>query len=130
MKAADSAATNLHYAFTGEGGPHSQLGQAVSGPIRSALEDALRQAQENAAATSVSAPQTVGPQKTEGPGEASREQVKATDSRSKEGVAEMFRLMRGVDNDVQEKQLDVLIQIHEDLQDGDVTENVMALSGA
>ena len=39
---------------------------------------------------------------------AARQEVKAVDSRSKEGVAEMFRLMRGNSGDIQERQLDAL----------------------
>jgi hypothetical protein len=48
--------------------------------------------------------------------------LKATDSRSKEGVAEMLRLMRGGGQDVQERQLEVLEMIHDDLSEGDVEE--------
>jgi len=128
-KSAESAAKNLKYAFTGEGGPENKVGQAVAGPLQSALQDAIDKAKSNAASVTVSAPQTVGPAKVEAPAGPSTEQLKATDSRSKEGVAEMFRLMRGGQDDVQEKQLDVLEKIHEDLQGGDM-ENIMELAGA
>jgi len=128
-KSAESAAKNLKYAFTGEGGPENKVGQAVAGPLQSALQDAIDKAKANASAVTVSAPQTVGPAKVEAPSGPSTEQLKATDSRSKEGVAEMFRLMRGGQDDVQEKQLDVLEKIHEDLQGGGM-ENIMELAGA
>ena len=48
----------------------------------------------------------------------------AVDSRSKEGIAEMFRLMRGGSEDIQERQLDAMEQIAENTADMglDVTE--------
>jgi hypothetical protein len=128
-KSAESAAKNLKYAFTGEGGPENKVGQAVAGPLQSALQDAIDKAKANAASVTVSAPQTVGPAKVEAPAGPSTEQLKATDSRSKEGVAELFRLMRGGQDDVQEKQLDVLEKIHEDLQGGDM-DTIMEMAGA
>jgi hypothetical protein len=71
----------------------------IAGPITSTVQDALAKARaaatatNEAAATGVKTP-TVAPAFS-GP---STEALKATDSRSKEGVAEMFRLMRGGDN--------------------------------
>jgi hypothetical protein len=49
----------------------------------------------------------------------SNEALKATDSRSREGMAEMFRLMRGSGNEVQEQQLGVLEQIRDAVSEGD-----------
>jgi len=105
----------------GEGGPAAT---AQRGPVSSTLADALKAARENAAATNEATRSKVKPDKIQealftGP---STEALKATDSRSKEGMAEMFRLMRGASGDVQEQQLEVLQRIHEDLSEGDVEE--------
>jgi hypothetical protein len=48
---------------------------------------------------------------------AADQKLTAVDSRSKEGVAEMFRLMRGAGDDVQEQQLDALETIVENTAD-------------
>lgn len=45
--------------------------------------------------------------------------LRGIDSRSSEGIAEMFRLMRGENGNVQEKQLDVLEQIRDAMERGD-----------
>jgi hypothetical protein len=97
---------------------------AQKGPLSSMLGDALQQARDNAAATSETAKPVVKPKPVEaaaftGP---STEALKAVDSRSKEGVAEMLRLMRGGGQDVQERQLEVLEMIHDDLSEGDAEE--------
>jgi hypothetical protein len=55
----------------------------------------------------------------------STEALKATDSRSKEGIAEMFRLMRGGGQDLQERQLEVLEMIHDDLSEGESEQSVI-----
>jgi hypothetical protein len=49
----------------------------------------------------------------------STQSLKATDSRSKEGMAEMFRLMRSNGEGVQEQQLGVLEQIRDAVSEGD-----------
>lgn len=92
-----------------------------NGPLSSILAEGLAKAREDAKATSVAeaagqkpppAPEPVftGP---------STEALKATDSRSREGIAEMFRLMRGESGDVQEQQLGVLEQIRDAVSEGD-----------
>ena len=48
---------------------------------------------------------------------AERQAVKGIDSRSSEGIAEMFRVMRGAGGDVQQRQLSVLEQIAENTSD-------------
>jgi hypothetical protein len=109
-----------------------QAAAAVPGPIVTGLRQAIAQAQADAAAVNEPKPQTVGPKKA---GEerlftgTSSEALKGVDSRSKEGVAEMFRLMRGTGGDIQERQLGVLEQIHEDLSEGDA-ENIFEIMGA
>jgi hypothetical protein len=54
--------------------------------------------------------------------------LKGIDSRSQEGISEMFRLMRGGTEDVQEKQLSVLEQIRDGLG-GQDDEYPFALEG-
>ena len=131
-KSAASAKKNFAYALTGEGGPKNEAGQAVRGPLATSLSDAIRKAREDAAATNVSQPQTVGvkPPAAETVAEAgpSSEALKATDSRSKEGIAEMFRLMRGRGDDVQDKQLAVLESIDDKMSE-ETMENVMEFAG-
>lgn len=101
----------------------SPAAAAQKGPVSSALADALKAARDNAATQSQSQktpkPQAIEAAVFTGP---SAEALKATDSRSKEGIAEMFRLMRGGGQDVQERQLEVLEMIHDDLSEGDVEE--------
>jgi hypothetical protein len=97
---------------------------AQKGPLSSIVTDAFKKAQEAAAATGEATKPTGKPEGTQAAAftGASSEALKATDSRSKEGMAEMFRLMRGAGGDVQERQLEVLERIHEDLSEGDVEE--------
>jgi len=108
---------------------------APQGPVASGLAAAIAKARADAAAqSSRPAPQTIGPGKPTQPAEAvfsgrSSEALKGIDSRSKEGVAEMFRLMRGTSGDVQQQQLDVLHQIHDDLSEADA-ETIIEMSGA
>jgi hypothetical protein len=86
-------------AFAAETTP---VGQAIAGPLTTALDAAVAKA--NASAASVSQAGSGAAQKiTESVAAAVEPQaVKGIDSRSSEGVAEMFRLMRGGDT-VQER---------------------------
>ena len=103
----NSAAANFQAAFADEA---PGLGMAVAGPLTTALDAAYANAQASA-----------GQIEESGKGAASQiadavatavepQALKGVDSRSQEGVAEMFRLMRGGDS-VQEQQLSVLEQI-------------------
>lgn len=100
------------------------LGQATAGPLTAALDAAAARAR--AATQSADA---VGRLDLNGRGGAADTSqvgraVSAVDSRSTEGVKEMFRLMRGGADDVQEQQLGVLEEIAENTAGGgmDVTE--------
>lgn len=100
--------------------------QAGTGPLSQVLADGLAKARQDAKAQSVA--EVAAPQQQPqaepvftGP---SVEALKATDSRSKEGIAEMFRLMRGQGGDVQEQQLGVLEQIRDAVSEGDDMEIV------
>ena len=132
--AAASAAKNFNYALTGEGGPKAAGAVATKGPLATSLQDSIDKAKADAAAKNAASPQTIAAKDQKLTEEVaavgqSSESLKATDSRSKEGISEMFRLMRGTGNDVQEKQLHVLEQIHDDLSEGD-SQDVMELAGA
>jgi hypothetical protein len=131
--AAASAAKNFSYAFTGEGVPKPAGGKAKKGPLAMSLQESIDKAKADAAAKNAASPQTISGQdqkKTEevAPVGKSTEALKAIDSRSKEGISEMFRLMRGGGDEIQEKQLHVLEQIHDDLSESD-SQDIMELAG-
>jgi hypothetical protein len=130
---ADSARANfaaaggaMASAFTATSEP---IGQAVAGPLTTALDAAVLQAQTSAAQIEESG---------KGAADAMAEQIavamepqalKGVDSRSGEGIAEMFRLMRGTGQDVQQQQLGVLERIADTLDDQD-TDYPFAIDGA
>lgn len=101
------------------GGSVASASQAAAGPFSAMLEQARQRAGQAAAQRDISERQTVGPRAVvpaaAAPGP-STEALKAVDSTSKEGIAEMFRLMRGDGGTVQEEQLGVLEQIRDTLQ--------------
>jgi hypothetical protein len=110
-----------------------QVGASIAGPLTSALDDAIAQAEAAAAAQDQVAAQTVDvTQKinidTAPITEAMNETVKGVDSRSREGVAEMFRLMRGGGQDVQEQQLTVLERIAENTSPMDLDEPMVEIA--
>ena len=94
-----------------------------AGPLSTILADGMAKAQADAAARSVAetgaAQKPVMPAAEQAFTGASAESLKATDSRSKEGMAEMFRLMRTNGDGVQEQQLGVLEQIRDAVSEGD-----------
>lgn len=78
-----------------------RMSDAVAGPIVKAFDAAALKARMSAGEIDVANKQTIG-----GGGAdiaARMQEVKAVDSRSKEGVAEMFRLMRGGQDDAAER---------------------------
>jgi hypothetical protein len=123
-EAAGGKAANSALNVVGMGDKGSVGAAALKGPISTILADAAR-ASRDAAATKNVAPTTTVPQKPAAePVGASTQQLKGTDSRSKEGMAEMFRLMRSTGDDVQEQQLGVLEQIRDAVSEGDGMETV------
>jgi hypothetical protein len=93
-----------------------------AGPLSTILADGMAKARTDAATQSVAEqPKPITPPAT--PIGASTESLKATDSRSKEGMSEMFRLMRGGGDEVQEQQLGVLEQIRDAVSEGDDMES-------
>jgi hypothetical protein len=105
----------------GDGGP---VAQAQKGPLATMVSDSLKAASEAASAKNTADRSAVKSQATEPAAFTgqSQEVLRATDSRSKEGIAEMFRLMRGGSGDVQEQQLGVLEQIRDAVSEGDLME--------
>lgn len=86
------------------------VGQAIAGPLTTALDAAIQQANDSATAIDEAAAAPVQVQQTVEIASID-EALKGIDSRSREGVSEMFRLMRGVGGDVQQQQLSVLEEI-------------------
>lgn len=106
-------------------------GQAIAGPLVTSLDAAVAKAKaagesvDAAKAQSLEVKQVVDLAPV-------NEAVKGIDSRSREGVSEMFRLMRGAGADVQEEQLSVLKQIQENTSGGDLEDPLVefAIPGA
>jgi len=104
------------------------VGAAIAGPLTTALDSAIAQAEASAAQIDEVKPAPIEVQQTvefAGVNEA----IKGIDSRSKEGVAEMFRLMRGTGQDVQQQQLGVLEHIADTL-DSQESDYPFAIDGA
>jgi hypothetical protein len=92
-----------------------------SGPLAVGLEIALAKSRLAAGqfdqANRLRVGEAAGALAPAGAAAAARQEVKAIDSRSKEGIAELFRLMRGAGEDVQERQLDALETIADNTAD-------------
>lgn len=92
--------------------------RAAAGPLTAAIDAAAQRAREAAAAGEQA---RGGLQRGPGPGAAAggdaRQALQAIDSRSREGIAEMFRLMRGQTEDVGERQLRVMERIADNTEE-------------
>ena len=134
MQAAQSNMAAAEQAFANAFGSSApQTGQAIAGPLTASLDAAIAQAQAAASAIDTAVPQSVEIQQQVAVDLANVDQaVKGIDSRSREGVAEMFRLMRGGNGDVQEQQLAVLEEIAANTGGGDLEDPLVefALPGA
>ena len=86
------------------------IGQALAGPLTTALVSAIAQAETSAAQVEESGKGAAAEMASAVAAAVEPQAIKGIDSRSSEGVAEMFRLMRGGDS-VQEQQLSALEQI-------------------
>ena len=104
-------------------GRSEEAGQAIAGPITSSLDDAIQRARDAAASRDESVKQVVEIKPTkplEVDAKPIKEAVKGIDSRSQEGIKEMFRIMRGTpDDDVAERQLAALDRIADNTEDMD-----------
>jgi len=106
----------------------SGVGSQASGPLATFLEDAVNKARKDAAFVSTANRDNVG---TPGMSSeiASREALKGIESNSKEGISEMFRLMRGGgEMSIAEQQLEEQRKTNELLSESD-PEQVMAMAG-
>jgi hypothetical protein len=120
--AAGKAVTAAGNVLTGGTGGVGQFQGA--GPLSTILADGLAKAKADAAARSVAETGVGQKGQIKPPAEqafsgASNEALKATDSRSKEGMAEMFRLMRNSGVDIAEQQLEEQRKTNELLSEGD-----------
>lgn len=122
----DQAAAAFSAAF---GASAVQAAPQMAGPLTTALDAAVAQA--NASAGQVEAAgRGAAAQITEAAAIAAEpQQLKAVDSRSAEGVAEMFRAMRGDGVNVQERQLTALETIAENTADMAEPPDIWAIEG-
>jgi hypothetical protein len=122
---AESARKNLAMAGENFSNAFGAGGGAVGGgPLTAALDAALARSRLSAGQLDQANKTTIGGAGGGGFADgvvagvaAAKQEVKAVDSRSKEGIAEMFRLMRGTAGDVQERQLDALETIADNTSD-------------
>ena len=107
---ADTSLAAAGQAFaTAINGPLAQSGQAIAGPLVTALDASIARAEEAASSVDVASKKPVELNQTVVVDVA--QAIKGIDSRSTEGITEMFRIMRGGAGDVQEQQLSVLEEI-------------------
>jgi hypothetical protein len=92
------------------GSTSSPVGAAIAGPLTTALDATIAKAERSAAQVEESGKGAATEMAAAVAAAVEPQAIKGIDSRSSEGVAEMFRLMRGGDT-VQEQQLSVLEQI-------------------
>ncbi len=96
------------------------IARAAAGPLTSALDAAIEKARSSAASGDVAGGgiRPGGGVAGGAGGDATpRQALQAIDSRSREGIAEMFRLMRGQTDDVGERQLKVMERIADNTED-------------
>lgn len=89
-----------------------EAGQALPGPFEAAVRNGIAAAEEARNAISEAVPEEVTQRVVVE--QANNQAVKGIDSRSAEGVREMFRLMRGGGGNIEERQL----AVQEDIRDG------------
>lgn len=103
MDLGKAALTNLDFATSNQ--PMAPSGEAIAGPVYKAFEEGARLAREALKPGDQAESKPVVTQKADvAP---VTQALKGIDSRSREGVSEMFRLMRGGRSDVAEQQLAV-----------------------
>jgi hypothetical protein len=101
---AKSAADNFGMAFFGKESDAKSLGEAVAGPLTTSLDAAIERARSAASQVDTAVPKSVEvKQAVDINASKVNEALKGVDSRSREGVAEMFRLMRGDTGDTQDR---------------------------
>lgn len=123
---ADQASAAFAAAF---GESAVQAAPQMAGPLTTALDAAVAQA--NASASQVeTAGKGAAAQITEAAAVAAEpQQLKGVDSRSADGVAEMFRIMRGESGNIQERQLSALETIADNTSDMGEPPDIWAIEG-
>lgn len=107
---ADASLAAAGQAFaTAIDGPLAQSGQAIAGPLTAGLRSAIAQAQQAASAVDTASKKPVDVKQTVTVDV--KEAIKGIDSRTSEGIAEMYRIIRGDTGNVQEQQLAALEEI-------------------
>jgi hypothetical protein len=105
-----------------------QAAPQMAGPLTTALDAAVAQA--NASANQVeTAGQGAAQLINTAAAAAEPQQLKGVDSRSSEGIAEMFRIMRGDTGNIQEQQLSALQTIADNTSDMGESPDVWAIEG-
>ena len=115
---AQSAGENFNYAVFGDTTQAEKAGEALAGPWESMLTGAIDRSENAIEAVDEV---TSRPFRVEEHVEvevAVKEAVKGVDSRSREGIAEMFRLMRTQRDPAQEEQIRLLEQVEQNTRPG------------
>ena len=118
----NEAANAFRNAF-GDQQQANAAGEAIAGPFTQAIDSAAAAAQQAIASQDTAVKQTVEVKQTIDTTPIN-EAVRGIDSRSREGVSEMFRLMRGQGPGIEEQQLGVLEQIAANTTPNDLDEPV------
>lgn len=119
-QAFNASVENARNAFYGRA---EETGQAIAGPVLTALEDAIAKADASAAKLDAAKPAAniEIKQKVDITASGLKQAVQGIDSRTAEGVKEMFRIMRGdTGNDVQARQLEVQERIADGIDNLDM----------
>ena len=129
VEAASAAVQNFEDAF---GAAAPTWGAAAAGPLTTALDAAISQAEQSAAAIDEASKPTGIVQQEIKVEIVKKQETQGIESRSAEGIKEMFRLMRGptAADDVQQRQLDALEQIADNTEDNAVEIDEFDLSPA
>lgn len=110
-----AAGENFQNAIFGR--PLEEAGQVMAGPLVTALDQAIANAQDAAAQVDVAAKQQIEVKQTIDT-KGLKDAVKGIESASADGIKEMFRIMRGPQqNDVQQQQLEALERIADNTED-------------
>jgi len=95
----------------------SRLGGGAGGSLTAALDAALAKSRLSAGQVDQATKTTIGGIAQGGAAAARMQELKAVDSRSKEGIAEMFRLMRGSQDDAAERTAKATERIADNTED-------------
>ena len=119
-----AAGENFSAAFGTGGG-----GAGKAGPLTAALDAALAKSRLSAGQVDVANKTTIAGGGVAAGVTAANQEVKAIDSRSKEGIAEMFRLMRGETEDAAERTARATERIADNTEDMGVDIEELSFAG-